>query len=286
MYSADITCLVLEAFPHYNCTAQEGGKFRRFVAGLDPASQAKIHEQGATDIDEAFIVACRCERAHAAMQLHVGSTQVPQTQTQVAMVQSDHNDGEITQGSGTVTLTVQELKNDVRQLQDKNAYLTECLECWERNRITLVKEQPRITAALLQHTTVRNIRVRPYNSPGGAPHTQNRRYHTDDYRRPRSPSPVRQWSRDGSSQSRRSVHFRSPDSQQSFKQQPGKLPLADVEGQISASASCPHTDFTVFNTNDEHTQHHSKVSANVLAIVEGVEASALVDTGSTISIVG
>lgn len=145
VYSADITRLVLEAFPHYDCTAQEGEKFRRFVAGFDPALQAKIHEQGATDIDEALIVACRCERACAAMQLHVGSTQMPQTQTQVAMVQSDHNDGEITQGSGTVTLTVNELKNDVRQLQDKNAHLTECLECWEWYRISLVKEQPRIT---------------------------------------------------------------------------------------------------------------------------------------------
>lgn len=259
VYSADITRLVLEAFPDYDRTAQEGEKFRRFVAGLDPALQAKIHEQGATDIDEALIVACRCERARAAMQLHVGSNQVPQTQTQVAMVQSDHSDGKLLRAVEQLTLTVNELKNDVRQLQDKNAHLTECLEYWERNKIPLVREQPRMTrgpspthhssryhsdnahapnrrhkdVAVLNdwHRTMQcdndesrgGDRAKPYYSPGGAPSSQDRRYHTDDYRRPRSPSPVRQWSRDGSPQSRRSFRFRSPDSQQSFKQQPGNF---------------------------------------------------------------
>lgn len=80
------------------------------MVDLDPALQANIHEQGATDIDKALIVACRCERAHAAMQLHVGSTQVPQTQTQVAMVQSDHNDQKLLRAVEQLTLTVNELK--------------------------------------------------------------------------------------------------------------------------------------------------------------------------------
>lgn len=39
VYSADITRLVLEAFPNYDRNAMEGEKFRRFVAGLDPALQ-------------------------------------------------------------------------------------------------------------------------------------------------------------------------------------------------------------------------------------------------------
>ncbi len=69
VYSADITRLVLEAFPDCDRTAQEGEKFRRFVAGLDPALQAKIHEQGATNMDEALIVAGRCEQARCELML-------------------------------------------------------------------------------------------------------------------------------------------------------------------------------------------------------------------------
>ena len=45
VYSADITRLVLEA--NYDHNALEGEKFRRFVAGLDPNLQSKIHEMGA-----------------------------------------------------------------------------------------------------------------------------------------------------------------------------------------------------------------------------------------------
>lgn len=62
--------------------------------------------------------------------------------------------------------------------------------------------------------------------------------------------------------------------------------IADAEVDVCPSTSWHHTDFTVFNTSDEHIQRPRKVSKNVLAIVEGVEFSALVDTGSTISIVG
>lgn len=47
VYSADITRLVPEAFPNYDHNALEGEKFRRFVAGLDPVLQSKIHEMGA-----------------------------------------------------------------------------------------------------------------------------------------------------------------------------------------------------------------------------------------------
>ena len=63
VYAADISRLVAEAFPDYDWAAQNGEKFRRFLAGLDPALQAKCHEQGATDMDEALIIASRCERA-------------------------------------------------------------------------------------------------------------------------------------------------------------------------------------------------------------------------------
>ena len=61
MYSADITRLVLEAFPNYDHNAVEGENFRRFVAGLDPNLQSKIHEMGAEDLEEALLIASRCE---------------------------------------------------------------------------------------------------------------------------------------------------------------------------------------------------------------------------------
>lgn len=69
VYSADITRLVLEAFPNYDHNALEGEKFRRFVAGLDPALQSKIYEMGAENLEEAVRLASRCERARAELQL-------------------------------------------------------------------------------------------------------------------------------------------------------------------------------------------------------------------------
>ena len=50
-----------EAFPDYDRAASDGETFRRFLAGLDPALQAKCHEQGATDVEEALTIAGRCE---------------------------------------------------------------------------------------------------------------------------------------------------------------------------------------------------------------------------------
>ena len=69
VYAADISRLVAEAFPEYDCAALNGEKFRRFLAGLDPALQAKCHEQGATDMEEALIIAGRCERARQAVKM-------------------------------------------------------------------------------------------------------------------------------------------------------------------------------------------------------------------------
>lgn len=162
VYNVNITCLVLEAFPDYDHNAQEGEKFRHFVAGSDPALQAKIHEQFATDMDEALIVAGRCEWAHAAIQLHIGSAQAPQNQNQVAMVHSDNTEVKLLQAVEQLTLTVNELKNDVRQLQDKNADLTECLEFWERNKTSAVKKQPRM--ALSPSPTYLSSRYQPVNA--------------------------------------------------------------------------------------------------------------------------
>lgn len=69
VYAADICRLVQEAFPNYGVVAQQEEKFRRFLAGLDPALRAKCHEQGATDLEEALIIASRCEMAREALRM-------------------------------------------------------------------------------------------------------------------------------------------------------------------------------------------------------------------------
>ncbi|KAK7906740.1 hypothetical protein WMY93_015352 [Mugilogobius chulae] len=86
LYAADISRLVAEAFPDYDAAAQNGEKFRRFLAGLDPGLRAKCHEQGAADLEEALVVAGRCERAR--LVLGVGTQTGPYSQPAPATVAS------------------------------------------------------------------------------------------------------------------------------------------------------------------------------------------------------
>ncbi|RVE68762.1 hypothetical protein OJAV_G00094580 [Oryzias javanicus] len=68
VFAADVSRLVMAAFPQYGDMAQREEMFRRFLAGLDPALKAKCLEQGATDLEEALIIAERCENAREALQ--------------------------------------------------------------------------------------------------------------------------------------------------------------------------------------------------------------------------
>ena len=74
VYAADVSRLVMEAFPDYGDVAQREEKFRRFLAGLEPALKAKCLELGATDLEEALTVAERCENARLALQRDYVST--------------------------------------------------------------------------------------------------------------------------------------------------------------------------------------------------------------------
>ncbi len=69
VFAAEITRLVLEAFPNYGQSAIAMERFRRFVAGLDPVIQAKCHEHGATSLEEALAIACKWERAQEVLRL-------------------------------------------------------------------------------------------------------------------------------------------------------------------------------------------------------------------------
>lgn len=69
VFAAEITRLVLEAFPNYGEPAIAMERFRRFIAGLDPVLQAKCHEHGATKLEEALAIACKWERAQEVLRL-------------------------------------------------------------------------------------------------------------------------------------------------------------------------------------------------------------------------
>ena len=70
VYAADISQLVQEAFPGYGeIIAQKEEKFCRFLVGLDPTLRAKCHEQGATDLEEALVIAGRCEMARETLRM-------------------------------------------------------------------------------------------------------------------------------------------------------------------------------------------------------------------------
>ncbi len=66
VFAAEISHLVDEAFPTYEANAKNGEKFRRFVAGIEPYLQLRIHEQGLDTLDTALTLALQIEQAHQA----------------------------------------------------------------------------------------------------------------------------------------------------------------------------------------------------------------------------
>lgn len=79
VYAAELTSLVTEAFPQYDVTARNCEIFRRFVTGLDPALQLKIHEHGAVTLDSALKIASQCKRAQLAISVANSTTIMPVT---------------------------------------------------------------------------------------------------------------------------------------------------------------------------------------------------------------
>lgn len=69
VYAAEITRMVLLAFPDYGRNAIEGETFRRFIAGLDTDLQSKCFEFGVKTMSEALQIASQCERAKNALKV-------------------------------------------------------------------------------------------------------------------------------------------------------------------------------------------------------------------------
>lgn len=116
---------MLEAFPNYDHNALDGEKFRRFVAGLDPVLQSKIHEMGAENLEDAVRIASRCERARAALQLTTAASPCTQPSEQVAMIRPKPSDDKLLQAVEQLTLTVTSLKHEVQQLHEKHSHLAQ-----------------------------------------------------------------------------------------------------------------------------------------------------------------
>lgn len=70
VYAAELTRLVSEAFPEYDCRAREEETYRRFLAGLDINLVQKCHEHGARNLADAMRIAMQVERAMEASKLH------------------------------------------------------------------------------------------------------------------------------------------------------------------------------------------------------------------------
>ncbi len=129
VYTADISQLVHEAFPGYVDIAQREEKFRRFLAGLDPTLQAKCHEQGATDLEEALVIADRCEMARETLKMDYVNTQARHTSPgggATAMVHS------ISDGGGLYR-AIQRLTEDMKEMRLEMKRMTEENKCWRPN---------------------------------------------------------------------------------------------------------------------------------------------------------
>lgn len=144
VYAAEISRLVDDAFPEYGEKAQKEEKFRRFLAGLDPVLRTKCHEQGATDLGEAVIIAGRCENARDVIK------------TDYMAVNAAHSDGDegavaaINSGSGRdnaglyraverLADEMRDMRIQLRRLGDENQKLnakvnSKTMEDWQWSR--------------------------------------------------------------------------------------------------------------------------------------------------------
>lgn len=117
MYAAEIRKLVHQAFPGYGDVTQKEEKFSRFLAGLDPALRTKCHEPWATDLEEALIIAGRCEMARETWQSDYVNNlvhQPPARSGAAAMVHSIADGGGLYQVMDRLTEDVREMRIEMR----------------------------------------------------------------------------------------------------------------------------------------------------------------------------
>ncbi|ROL52847.1 hypothetical protein DPX16_8410 [Anabarilius grahami] len=126
VYAAEIGRLVDEAFPEYGDKAQREEKFRRFLAGLDPVLRAKCHEQGATDLEEAVIIAGRCENARDSIKtdyMPVNAAYGNNDGGAVAAVHSVTDNGGLYRAVDRLTEEMRDMRMELMRLGDENQKL-------------------------------------------------------------------------------------------------------------------------------------------------------------------
>lgn len=106
VYAAEISRLVSEAFPDYGKNATSEEKFCRSLAGLDPDLRLKCHEQGATDMDEALLVAEQCENARGARG-----------------IRSESDDGGLHEAVHSLTEELRDMRLDMKKMAEENRRL-------------------------------------------------------------------------------------------------------------------------------------------------------------------
>jgi len=128
VYAAEINRLVLEVFPNYGQNATREGKFSRFLAGLDLGLRAKCHEQGATDIEEALVIAERCENVREAVKLdyvdHRGAAGCAATvEGPAAAVQSVTDYGGLHGAVNKLTEEMRDMRRELKVMAEENQRL-------------------------------------------------------------------------------------------------------------------------------------------------------------------
>ena len=123
VFAAETSRLVHEAFPHYGLTAQGEEKFRRFLAGLDPELRAKCHEQGATTLEEALVIAGRCENAREAAKLDYLTSPSLGSSAPVAAVRSVSGDRSLYKTMEKLVEEMKDMKTEMRRVAEENRAL-------------------------------------------------------------------------------------------------------------------------------------------------------------------
>lgn len=125
VYAAEISRLVSEAFPDYGENATREEKFRRFLGGLDSELKLKCHEQGATDMEEALVIAERCENAREAVKQDFASkvTAAGSAVGHIASVHSVTDYGGLHRAVHSLTEELREMRVDMKRMAEENQRL-------------------------------------------------------------------------------------------------------------------------------------------------------------------
>ncbi|KAK7895748.1 hypothetical protein WMY93_021073 [Mugilogobius chulae] len=305
LYAADISRLVAEAFPDYDAAAQNGEKFRRFLAGLDPGLRAKCHEQGATDLEEALVVAGRCERARLALgvETQTGPYSQPAPATVASLSSAEESGLGAESTAGKLLSAVERLSARMDKLQMDMVNLRE-----QRDDYGPRVNQRFPCTCDCGGVGCRATRDHRGGYGGGGRSPQNGRRSSGEWLSQTgpdraavsdSPSPRRggRGSQRGrffeGQEQRRGVRFFFTSSTVTLSfptwTEPGKLPVTGGEARPSVLPSQGHAGHSSAGVDASVTDccavGESKCTSYIRGSIEGVDVAILIDSGSNVSLI-